>query len=151
MSILWQDVLYALRMLRASRSFAIVSVLTLALGIGANTAIFTLINAVFLDRLPVQDPDRLVTLYTADATNAVAGNNLLPVSFPNFKDYRDKATVFDGIAGAMFSGVTPSTSKMLAVTSAVGICSDDSCPSSDSVAPLNIPPAMPSNTVALSR
>ena len=65
MSILWQDVLYALRMLRASRSFAIVSVLTLALGIGANTAIFTLINAVFLDRLPVQDPDRLVTLYTA--------------------------------------------------------------------------------------
>src|SRR5688572_8788766 len=106
MSLLWQDVLYALRMLRASRSFAIVSVLTLALGIGANTAIFTLINAVFLDRLPVQDPDRLVTIYTADATNAVAGNNLLPVSFPNFKDYRDKATAFDGIAGAMFSGAT---------------------------------------------
>src|SRR5262245_25885823 len=61
MSILWQDVLYALRMLRASRSFAVVAVLTLALGIGANTAILTLINAVFLNRLPVVDPDRLVT------------------------------------------------------------------------------------------
>jgi predicted permease len=106
MFILWQDVLYALRMLRASRSFAIVSVLTLALGIGANTAIFTLINAVFLDRLPVQDPDGLVNVYTADATNAVAGNNLLPLSFPNFKDYRDKATVFAGIAGAQFNGAT---------------------------------------------
>src|SRR6188508_2903618 len=106
MLILWQDVLYALRMLRASRSFAVVAVLTLALGIGANTAIFTLINAVFLNRLPVVDPDRLVTIYTADARNAIAGANLLPVSYPNYKDYRDRASGFDGLAGAMFSGAT---------------------------------------------
>ncbi|HET9370295.1 MAG TPA: ABC transporter permease [Vicinamibacterales bacterium] len=106
MSILWQDVLYALRMLRASRSFAIVAVLTLALGIGANTAIFTLINAVFLNRLPVAAPDRLVTIYTSDSRNAIAGANLLPVSYPNFKDYRDRVTGFEGLAGAMFSGAT---------------------------------------------
>jgi putative ABC transport system permease protein len=106
MSILWQDVLYAFRMLRASRSFALVAVLTLALGIGANTAIFTLINAVFFTRIAIDEPDRVVRLYTTDDVNAVAGVNRLPVSYPNFLDYRDRATTFDGMAGLAFAGAT---------------------------------------------
>jgi len=106
MRALWEDIRYALRLFRASRSFTLVAVLTLALGIGANTAIFTLINAVFFTRLPVHEADRVVRLYTTDTTNAVGGAGMLPVSYPNFLDYRDRATVFDGMAALVFAGAT---------------------------------------------
>lgn len=67
MHTLWQDVKYGLRMLARNPGFAAVAILSLALGIGANTTIFTVVNAVLLNPLPVQDSSRLVELDTVDS------------------------------------------------------------------------------------
>jgi len=73
--------------------FVAVTVASLALGIGLNTAIFNLISAVLLQPLPVRDPARLVSVFTSDRINP----GLLYNSYPNYKDYRDRNTVFSGL------------------------------------------------------
>jgi predicted permease len=88
-----QDLHYALRMLRKSPGFTATVVLTLALGIGVNTAVFSIVNGVLLNPLPYPQPDRLVTLHESKP-NFDAGS----ISFPNFRDWRDQNTTFSAVA-----------------------------------------------------
>lgn len=99
-----QDLRCGTRMLRKNLSFTVVAVLSLALGIGANVAIFTIINAVFLHPLPVQEPSQLAEMFTRDSKTVDMNANfqLTPTSLPNYEDYRDKNTVFSGLAAATF-------------------------------------------------
>jgi predicted permease len=96
-----QDFRYGLRMLARSPGFTAVAVLSLALGIGANTAIFSLVNAVLLRPIPVDEPARLASVFFTDQRNA--GN--LPLSHLNYKDLRDQNQVFSAMAAVAFTQV----------------------------------------------
>src|SRR6202140_1536386 len=100
-----QDLRGGFRMLKKSPGFTFVAILSLALGIGANTAIFTIINAVFLHPLPVQEPAQLVEMFTRDTKTIDANANfqLTPTSLPNSEDYRDQNKVFPGLAAVPFA------------------------------------------------
>ena len=89
---LLQDLRYGLRTLRNNPAFTFVAVLTLALGIGANTAIFSVVSAVLLRSLPYTEPERLVVV------NETAGGKAMPVSYPNFLDWRDESQAFETLA-----------------------------------------------------
>jgi putative ABC transport system permease protein len=95
MSTLLQDLRYGWRMLARNPGFTAVAALTLALGIGANTAIFSLVNGVFLRPLAYRDPDGLVFVA---ATNRVRGIKVGVTSYPNFADWRAQNHVFTGLA-----------------------------------------------------
>jgi predicted permease len=86
------DLRFELRGLAKSRGFTVVAVLSLALGMGANTTIFTLINGIFLRPLPVAEPARVAALFTLDQKNP----GYLTCSYPNYKDIRDLNQVFSG-------------------------------------------------------
>src|SRR5262252_10422640 len=94
MTTLLQDVRYGLRVLRKSPGFAIVAVLSLALGVGANTAIFAIVNAVLLRSLPFSHPERLVKIV---ASNRGVGARDIGLSVPEFDDLRSRAGVFDQV------------------------------------------------------
>ncbi len=100
MSTFFQDLKFGARLLAKSPGFTIVAALSLALGIGANTTIFTLVNAVLLNPLPVEDPSQLVSVWTTDERIAgPAALGFLQVSPMNYKDLRDKNDVFSSLAG----------------------------------------------------
>src|SRR5689334_18361104 len=99
MHTLLQDLKFGVRLLTKAPAFTLVAALSLALGIGANTTIFTLINAVLLNPLPVADPGQLVSVFTSDERNQGGGlGNFLQISPMNYKDLRDQNAVFSGLA-----------------------------------------------------
>jgi putative ABC transport system permease protein len=96
METLLNDIRYGIRSLLKRPSFTAVAVVTLALGIGANTAIFSVVNGVLLRPLPFVSPDRLVMLWGVDKQGP---SEKVPVSHPNFVDWRSRNQVFEQLAG----------------------------------------------------
>lgn len=101
MRILWSDTIFAVRMLRKAPGFTAVAVLSLALGIGANTAIFSLVNAILLRPLPVSEPGRLVAVFPVSQSSEVRA-----FSYPAYVDFRDRNDVFSGLFVTRFAPVS---------------------------------------------
>jgi len=93
MTTFWQDLRYAVRMLVKSPGFSAIAILTLALGIGANTALFSVINSVLLNPLPYAQPDRLVAIYATDRDFSRSS-----ISYPNFLDWAREQHSFSSMA-----------------------------------------------------
>src|SRR5271169_6458048 len=87
-----QDFIVSLRRLRQSPGFTIAAIITLALGIGANTTIFTAVNAIVFRALPVEHPEELLALNTK-----IARGDYPVVSLPNYRDFRGRNNVFTGL------------------------------------------------------
>ncbi len=98
----WQDIRYAMRQLRKSPGFTLAAIVTLALGIGANSTVFTIINTAFLRPLPVEKPEQLVFFNQGQNVN---------FSYPDYLDFRDRNDVLTGLAGCRFVAVGMSISS----------------------------------------
>ncbi len=93
MNTLWQDLRYGMRMLMKRPGITLIAVLSLALGIGANTSIFSIVNALFIRQLPVPEPNQLMFVF-----NGWRNGPWGAVSYPNYVDYRDRNEVFSELA-----------------------------------------------------
>ncbi|HXU07492.1 MAG TPA: ABC transporter permease, partial [Blastocatellia bacterium] len=92
---MFQDLRFAMRMLAKNPGVSLIAILTMALGIGANTAIFSVVNAVLLNPLPFSEPDRLIRIY---GHFLASGQDSMSASVPEFTDYREQTESFETIA-----------------------------------------------------
>src|SRR5437588_9367395 len=97
------DIRFAFRKLLKSPAFTSIAIITLALGIGLNTAIFSLINDLFLRGLPFKDPARVLHLYGGDKSRDLVD---IGIGAPRFQHFRDGQTVFESLAGENFFAFT---------------------------------------------
>src|SRR5262245_61238973 len=97
-----RDLRYGARMLMKNPGFTLIAIGALALGIGANTAIFSVVNAVLLRPLPYEESERLVVLYE---TNPQQGRDEMSVSYPNFADWRAQSQSFEQLAACLYGGM----------------------------------------------
>ena len=97
MNALFNDIRYALRLLAKTPGFTLVAIVTLALGIGANTAMFSVIHSVLLRPLPYLQADRLTTIWNDYGSG---GQSLPAVSPPDFRDYQQRCRLFEQLAAA---------------------------------------------------
>ena len=98
MEMLWQDIKYGARMLAKNPGFTAVAVLSLALGIGVNTSIFSVVNAILFKPLPVPESERMASVFSTN--DAESPNNLIreaPLAYPDYADFRDQTDVFEGL------------------------------------------------------
>src|SRR5215469_6368409 len=95
MEALWQNLRYAARILLKRPGFTAVALLTLTLGIGANSAIFSVVNTVLLEPLPYKQPEKLLTLWEV---NKRRGDARATTSYPDFTDFRDQAQSLEYVA-----------------------------------------------------
>src|SRR5580704_1205071 len=108
---MYRDIAFALRQLRTNFRFSVIVVLTLALGIGATTAIFSVVSGVLLRALPFPEPERIVSLQTIEYPYAVSNaeeakvGTLTDVSFPDFFDWRQQSQTFEAVASYAYGTI----------------------------------------------
>ncbi len=95
METLWQDIKFGARMLAKNPGFTAVAVLSLALGIGVNTSIFSVVNAILFKPLPVPESERLAAVFSTSDGNSFIRE--APLAYPDYEDFRDQTEVFDGL------------------------------------------------------
>jgi putative ABC transport system permease protein len=113
--VLWQDVRFAARLLAKDRAFTAAAVVALGLAIGLNTSVFAVINAAFLRDVPLDDPERLLTIRLRDSRAPQPGRDLngpsqgaavISVSFADLRDWREQTTAFAGLAASISGTMT---------------------------------------------
>ncbi|HEY0321339.1 MAG TPA: ABC transporter permease [Pyrinomonadaceae bacterium] len=105
MTNLWQDIRFGLRMMLKTPGYTLIAIITMMLGIGANTTIFSVVNAILLRPLPVAQPERLVNVHSTSPD----GSSFHSFSYPDYVDYRDQNEVFDGLAAYTVNAYSLST------------------------------------------
>ncbi|HEX4750271.1 MAG TPA: ABC transporter permease, partial [Bryobacteraceae bacterium] len=120
---LWQDVKFGLRMLRRNAGFATIAILTLAIGIAVNTAVFGVVNTVLLRPLPYPAPDRLV-VFSVGVTSATAGRFKQGIEGADFLEWRSRAKSFDKLAGYIYSDKTIAGRNISDQVRAISIAGD---------------------------